>query len=273
MISEMYDLAASFLIFGIMARLWPCNAAQARFLTPEFVDNALYSLFGILIYGDLATFYIRGGVGLLFQQGAPAVLNAILTGYGPVGRLPLLAQAALILLGLDFVQYWLHRLFHGRTLWPFHAIHHCAEAPDWSTTYRNHPVNFAIYTAGALAFVRLFGFSPAAFAVLMPFNLVIGPLVHANLNWTFGPFRYVLVSPVYHRWHHSRDPAARDRNFAPTFPVWDLMFGTYYMPRGVLPHEYGAEGVPAHFLPQMVYPFRVFAERLALWRKAAQSPA
>jgi sterol desaturase/sphingolipid hydroxylase (fatty acid hydroxylase superfamily) len=273
LISEMFDLAVSFLIFGIMARLWPCNAGQARFLTPEFVDNALYSLFGILIYGDLATVYIRAGVGVVFQHGAPGVTGAILSGYGPVGHLPLVAQAAAILLALDFVQYWLHRLFHGRTLWPFHAIHHCAEVVDWSTTYRIHPANYVIYGAGALAFIRLFGFSPAAFAIIAPFNLVIGPLVHANLNWTFGPFRYVLVSPVYHRWHHSKDLAARDRNFAPTFPIWDLMFGTYYMPRDVLPHDYGVEGVPSHFLGQLVYPFRVCAERLGLWRKAAAGGA
>ncbi len=273
MIFEMFDLVVSFLIFGIMARLWPCNAGQPQFLTPEFIDNALYSLFGLLIYGDLVTVYIRAGVGVVFQHGAAGVTDAILGGYGPVAHLPLVAQAAIILLALDFVQYWLHRLFHGHTLWPFHAVHHGAEVLDWSTTYRNHPVNFMIYVAGALAFIRLFGFSPAAFAIIAPFNLVIGPLVHANLNWTFGPFRYVLVSPVYHRWHHSKDLMARDRNFAPTFPVWDLMFGTYYMPRGVLPDDYGVEGVPAHFVGQLVYPFRIWAERLGLGRKAAATGA
>ena len=57
-------------------RLWPCNPGQPRFLTPEFVDNALYSLFGILIYGDLAMVYIRTGVGILFQHGAPGAMAA-----------------------------------------------------------------------------------------------------------------------------------------------------------------------------------------------------
>jgi sterol desaturase/sphingolipid hydroxylase (fatty acid hydroxylase superfamily) len=273
LISEMIDLAVSFLAFGIMARLWPCNAGQPRFLTPEFVDNALYSFFGILIYGDLATIYIRAGVGMLFQHDAPGAMAAILAGYGPVGRLPVVVQALAILLGLDFVQYWLHRLFHGHTLWPFHAIHHSAEVLDWSTTYRIHPVNYVIYGAGALALIRVAGFSPAAFAIIAPFNLVIGPLVHANVNWTFGPFRYLLVSPVYHRWHHSKDLAARDRNFAPTFPIWDLMFGTYYMPRGVLPGDYGVDGVPSNFLGQLIYPFRVWGGRLGLWPKTRTSEA
>ena len=37
------------------------------------------------------------------------------------------AQAALALVAMDVVQYWLHRAFHGRALWPFHAVHHSAE--------------------------------------------------------------------------------------------------------------------------------------------------
>lgn len=271
MISELIDLAVSFLAFGILARLWPCNPGQPRFLTPELADNVLYSLFGLLIYGDLAGVYIRAGVGVLFQHDAPRAMAAVLAGFGPVGHLPVIVQAIGILLGLDFVQYWLHRLFHGQALWPFHAVHHGAEVLDWSTTYRIHPVNQVIYGAGALALIRVCGFSPAAFAIIAPFNLVIGPLVHANVNWTYGPFRYLLVSPVYHRWHHSKDLAARDRNFAPTFPVWDLMFGTYYMPRGVLPDDYGVGGVPSHFLGQLIYPFRVIAERAG--RKPAPSEA
>ena len=144
----------------------------------------------MLLYGDIAGFYVRAGAGLVFQQNAPAVTTAILSGYGPASTLPLLAQAGLILVALDFVQYWLHRLFHRATLWPFHAIHHSAEDLDWTTTYRIHPLNFVVYSAGALALVRLIGFSPAAFLVIGPFNVVIGSLVHANLDWTFGPFRY-----------------------------------------------------------------------------------
>jgi sterol desaturase/sphingolipid hydroxylase (fatty acid hydroxylase superfamily) len=257
-------LAAAFVVFGALARWRPCNPGQPRFAGRDLADNALYWLLGVLLYGDVAGLYIRAGTGLALQQNAPAAAAAILAGFGPAARLPLLVQAVLIIVAMDFVQYWLHRLFHGRTLWPFHAIHHSVEDLDWTATYRVHPVNFLIYSAGALALVRLAGFSAAAFLLIGPFNLVIGALVHANLDWTFGPFRYVIASPVFHRWHHVKDPAVHDRNFAPTLPVWDLMFGTFHMPRGVLPHDYGVDGVPRHFLPQLVYPFRVLAERFGL---------
>ena len=38
--------------------------------------------------------------------------------------------------------------------------------------------------------------------------------------------RWVLASPAFHRVHHSPDPRLYDTNFAGTFPVWDLLFGT-----------------------------------------------
>jgi sterol desaturase/sphingolipid hydroxylase (fatty acid hydroxylase superfamily) len=250
---SLINLAVSFLAFGVLARISPCNPGQRAFVSRDLADNALYWFLGLLTFGGLAELYIHTGVGLTFGARASA---AVLAGYGAAARLPLALQAVLVIVVMDFVQYWLHRLFHG------------AEDLDWTTTYRIHPVNFAVYSAGALALVRLIGFSPAAFMIVGPFNLVIGPLVHANLNWTFGPFRYVLASPVYHRWHHVNDPAIYNRNFAPTFPVFDLMFGTFYMPKGELPKTYGVDGVPKHFLAQLAYPFQVIAGRFVATRKA-----
>ncbi|HEY2707481.1 MAG TPA: sterol desaturase family protein [Caulobacteraceae bacterium] len=264
---DLINLAISFVAFGMLARLAPCNPGQRLFVGRDMAIDALYGLLGVVIYGDIADFYIRTGASLMLQKDAPAALAMIFAGYGPVSHLPLIVQSLLMLVVLDFVQYWLHRLFHLSPFWPFHAVHHSPEDLDWTATYRIHPVNFLIYSAGALAIVRLAGFSPAAFFVLGPFNLVIGSLVHANLNWTFGPFRYVIASPVFHRWHHVSDPAVHDKNFSPTFPVWDLMFGTFHMPRGELPQAYGVEGMPKEFLAQLVYPFRVTAERLMAARK------
>ena len=256
-----------FAVFGVLARIWACNPKQPRFLGRDLIANGLYWAFGLLAYGGVVAFYVHAGASLFAPRSATATASAIMTGYGPASHLPLFVQALLIVVAIDFLQYWVHRLFHGHALWPLHAIHHSAEDLDWTTTYRNHPLNFIVYSSGVIALIRLAGFSDAAFVILGPFNLIYGALVHANLNWTFGPFRYVLVSPVYHRWHHAKDPAVHDHNFAPTFPIWDLMFGTYYMPKGVLPADYGVEGVPTGFVGELIYPFRVYAERLGLRRK------
>jgi hypothetical protein len=41
----------------------------------------------------------------------------------------------------------------------------------------------------------------------------------------------LLVSPNYHRVHHSLTSEHIDRNFVNWFPVWDLLFGTAVAPR------------------------------------------
>jgi sterol desaturase/sphingolipid hydroxylase (fatty acid hydroxylase superfamily) len=270
---SLVNLALSFAAFGIMARLWPCNAGLPRFVSRDLPDNVIYWLVSVLAYGGAVAFLVRGGLGLIFgAQGAQASAK-VFAGYGWAAALPVAAQALLVIVALDFVQYWLHRLFHSPALWPFHAIHHSAVQLEWTTTYRIHPVNFVVYGAGSLALVQVLGFSPAAFAICALFNGLMGPLVHANVNWSFWPVRWLIASPVYHRWHHVNDPAIYGRNFAPNFPVWDLMFGTYHLPKGELPQSYGVDGVPPHFLAQMVWPFQELARRFAPARKPRPDPA
>ena len=257
------SVAAAFLAFGLLTRLFPCNRGQRSFAAKGFGDDVLYWAISIFVYSDLSSLILKLGVRTAFGAGAPSVLGRIDAGWGWAHALPLLVQAALVIVVTDVIQYWLHRAFHGRALWPFHAVHHSAVEVDWTTTYRVHPVNFIIYNSCVAALVRGLGFSPEVFALIAPFNFITSSLVHANLDWTFGPFRYVFASPVFHRWHHSSDPAVRDKNFAPTFPVLDLMFGTFHMPKGELPAQYGVEGAPEHFLGQLVWPFKVLAGRLA----------
>ena len=77
-----------------------------------------------------------------------------------------------------------------------------------------------------------------------------------TVNWTFGPLRYVLVSPAFHRWHHSKEAEAIDKNFATMFPIWDLIFGTLYFPKGRNPGNFGVgDNVPENLVGQMIYPF------------------
>ena len=51
--------------------------------------------------------------------------------------------------------------------------------------------------------------------------------------------------------------ARRDKNFAGLLPLWDLLFGTYYMPRELRPSSFGTETpVPKGLIGQLVFPFR-----------------
>ncbi len=78
------------------------------------------------------------------------------------------------------------------------------------------------------------------------------------MTWDFGPFRTLLASPAFHRWHHTSEEAGLDHNFAGMFPWLDLLFGTLYLPKGKQPTTFGVTGdvVPATFLGQLLYPLR-----------------
>ena len=80
---------------------------------------------------------------------------------------------------------------------------------------------------------------------------------HANTRIPFGFLKYIFVTPQYHHWHHSDDPAIYDHNFAIHFPLIDKIFGTYHLPGDEWPESMGlgAERFPKGYLRQFVHPF------------------
>ena len=66
----------------------------------------------------------------------------------------------------------------------------------------------------------------------------------------------MISSPAFHRWHHTAEEEGRDKNFAGLLPVWDLLFGTFYMPDRQ-PERFGVtDQVPGSYLGQLLWPFR-----------------
>ena len=82
--------------------------------------------------------------------------------------------------------------------------------------------------------------------------------IHANLGLDFGPLRYVLATPQFHHWHHSKDRQYMDANYAVHLPVIDVLFGTFRCPKGQWPAEYGIVSgePPGTFWGQLLHPFR-----------------
>src|SRR5207302_398357 len=79
-------------------------------------------------------------------------------------------QALAVLLIQDVLLYWLHRAFHSRLAWKFHAVHHSPKVLDWTSTQRFHPVNTLLEFCLADVAVLLMGFPPETLVVLVPFN-------------------------------------------------------------------------------------------------------
>lgn len=183
--------------------------------------------------------------------------ETIMRGFGPAARLPLGVQLVAILVLGDFIGYWTHRAFHGARLWPYHAVHHSSQDLDWLSSVRLHPLNEIGARVVATLPLVLTGLAPAAVAGALPIITLFGVLLHANVDWDWGPLRGVIASPRFHRWHHALDADAEGRNFAGLLPLWDILFGTYYMPRERIPRAFGiAEPMPTSILGQLMYPFR-----------------
>ena len=252
--------------FAVTSYFSPCNPGSPWWKKRELVTDLCYWFF-IPVFAR----FTRIGLAVLLTayllgiRDGNQIAAFFAHGHGVLAAMPFWAQCFFYVIVSDFLHYWLHRAFHAPTLWKYHAVHHSSEALEWISAARFHPLNQLLDAIAIDVLLLMAGISPTIFLVVGPFNVFTSGLVHANLNWTFGPFKYVLASPVFHRWHHTLPEEGGERNFAGTFSLFDVIFGTYYMPEGVLPARYGIadEGFPANLGTQLIYPFLRRATRSA----------
>src|SRR5579871_2181245 len=246
------------LVFSVLSHFWACNDAVPWWRKRELITDIVYWFFVPVFARVVRIGLLVVGASLVFHIKDPDELIAFYeNGHGPLAQLPLWAQAILFVVLADFMLYWLHRLFHDQ-LWKYHAVHHSSEELDWISAARFHPINLIIGTISVDVILLMAGISPNVMLWVGPFTTFHSAFVHANLNWTLGPFRYVLATPVFHRWHHTAPEQGGNTNFAGTFPIWDVLFGTYRMPEDELPQIYGADDrhIPNEIVGQLAYPFR-----------------
>lgn len=248
--------AICMIVFSVMAILIPLHPRQPLWRRESFLDT-LYWFFPAVIYTPLSLAMAGAGLYLMHGGDEQRIGAFVSQGYPPIATQPLWLQFVLLLVISDFIQYWIHRTFHRSAFWKFHAIHHSPKEVDWMVAARFHPVNFIVSSMFVGTLMVLLGFSPVLFAMMVPFNYLYSGLVHANVKWTFGPFKYLLASPIFHHWHHTMSDQGGNKNFAPTLAIYDLLFGTFYMPADKLPEQYGVDSddVPEDLIGQFFYPF------------------
>lgn len=189
-------------------------------------------------------------------------------------RWPTALQFIVALIGVDFLLWFHHWVrHHVRTFWHFHAIHHSQREMNLFTDLRVHFVEYLI--AQVITFVPLFMFSLSPYAIVGVGYVTAWHtrLIHANVRTSYGPLRHMIVSPQFHRIHHSIEPRHRDKNFGVILTIWDRMFGTMYANND----EYPATGLDdVEFIPpadrsvtawagtigrQIIYPFTAILPR------------
>jgi sterol desaturase/sphingolipid hydroxylase (fatty acid hydroxylase superfamily) len=172
---------------------------------------------------------------------------------------PIWIQALLMILTVDFLRYWLHRAAHENdTLWRLHSVHHSVEQLYWLNTARFHLIEKALQmTLDSLPFL-LMAVDPTVLALYYVAYATNGFFQHANIELRYGILNYVVGSAEAHRWHHSRTPREANANYGNTVIVWDLLFGTWFLPAGRQVDELGLSDrdYPKSFVALMGAPFR-----------------
>ena len=141
-------------------------------------------------------------------------------------------------------------------LWRFHAVHHSTEHLDWISGFRNHPFDGAI-VAPPFFFLLAAGFDATFTGALAVVQIVLGLFLHANVRWRLRPLHRLVITPEFHHWHHANEIDAHNSNYSVFLPLWDIVFGTYYMPRNKRPLRYGVgEPIPITMAGQFRCPFQ-----------------
>ena len=220
----------------------------------DTVTDAIYFPVSLLVAGGLsalwAGFYLFLATGLQEFVGSPL--------WPSQWSLPL--QVALACVAAELFSYWAHRLMHERPLlWRFHSIHHSAKRVYWLNAIRAHPGEHVFRGFISAAPLALLGAPPEVLAYWMVISRVAGLFQHANIDFALGPFAWIFSIGELHRWHHSAKREEADHNYGDTFIIWDVVFGTRYLPGDRLaPQEVGISGLdafPTDWWGQQIAPF------------------
>ncbi len=254
MIALALTLVVLAVVFGAIERRWGIRRERRR---GRFTDLVYWLTIPVISKVSSVIAFALAAIGLaLLVGGSPDGAFAYVARASWFAERSLGLQVVLVLVTADFVGYWVHRAFHRGRLWRFHAIHHSSKDLDWLSSIRVHPINDIVQRALQALPILAMGFDPRVVAAGVPLFALYGLLLHANVPWSFGPLRYVIASPAFHRWHHTSEAVGLDTNFAGLFPIWDLVFGTFHLPPHA-PRSFGvSDAIPDGFIGQMTWPFR-----------------
>ena len=221
----------------------------SRYRRRHFAHDVAYALFY-----DSGAFRVLGAS--LIWSAVQNQLNFMRIGL--LDGLPIVLVGALYLVINDFISYWLHRAEHSVPfLWQFHSVHHASEELNYLTASRVHPFSKLMWGFVGILLLIVLGVPPTMWLLLTLVQTLLATVQHAELDWSYGRLYPVLVSPVFHRLHHSRDRRDFDKNYSQLFGIWDHLFGTAN-PSRTPPAAVGVEGLPPErtLIGQFLGPFR-----------------
>ena len=142
-------------------------------------------------------------------------------------ELPFVVQALMVIMLVEFGQYWMHRLMHNvYPLWLTHAPHHHVTQLNALKGAVGNPIELVLIS---LSVVALFDFSLAAIFCAINMGGVISGFAHANVRSNPPLFYSFLFTTIrHHSLHHTALSYEDTRcNYGNSIIVFDRIFGTY----------------------------------------------
>ena len=178
-------------------------------------------------------------------------------------HMPFLAQVALVVVLIEFGQYWMHRLMHNALpFWLVHAPHHHITQLNAMKGYVGNPIELFLISLSVVALFDL----PLT-AVFCGLNVlgVVSTFAHANVRadppiW----YSFVFTTIRHHSLHHSTTYDDTRCNYGNSLILLDRIFGTYRDGESAIVGQDDRRrlSIPEQFL----FPARPLLARLALQR-------
>ncbi len=130
----------------------------------------------------------------------------------------------------DLGSYAIHHLQHKIPfMWLAHRVHHSDLSLDVTSTFRFHPLDMVYSNGLQLLTILLFGISQATYVIYFTVLLPIFIAEHSNITlpkWLDNILSLVIVTPNWHKVHHSNHQPETDSHYADMFALWDRIFGS-----------------------------------------------
>ncbi len=189
-----------------------------RLDTREFFTDLFYMILNATV--------IAGVSSVLAEQPLTAAKEALGITTPWAMQLPFVVQVALVVVLIEFGQYWMHRLMHNWTpFWLTHAPHHHITQLNAMKGAVGNPIELFLIS---LSVVALFDLPPVA--LFCGFNVltVVSTFAHANVRSNPPLFYSFFFTTIrHHSLHHSTDYESTRCNYGNSLIVLDRLFGTY----------------------------------------------
>lgn len=213
-------------VFIVIERLRPAEPNQP-------LRHLIFNLKWYIVYTLLAFLMNAIGIAALVELISSRLGGAYFVFPQPRNWIETAIGIIIYFLIVDFFYYWIHRFQHTNSfLWEQHKFHHSEVSLNVTSTRRVHWLEEPlILFLLVLPMNVLFHIEPIKAGFLTFIEILWLQFIHANLRLGAGNLSTIIVSPQYHRIHHSYQPEHIDKNYALFFPILDIIFGSYYHPQ------------------------------------------